>query len=151
MSGQPRFLHVLVIDDNELVRRSTRRAVIYLLKQRGIDSHVSEAESADEGAVAIDMARSGEQPEGPIHLVVSDQTMPGMSGTELLRHLREAGRVLPFILHTDRANPELSTSAEILEQLERHGAFLISKPASFADYERVIVQALCLPDQPPKA
>ena len=68
---------VLVVDDQPLVRDLTAR----LLQRSGY--RVIKANGGDE---ALAMAA---RYEGPLHLLLTDFLMPGMSGHELARRLRE--------------------------------------------------------------
>lgn len=76
---------ILVVDDDPLVLRTLQRIV--RLRYR------------DEGAPDGDQAlRRVEQ--GGIHAVVTDVNMPGMSGLELLRILRDRHPRLPVLVMT---------------------------------------------------
>jgi CheY-like chemotaxis protein len=83
---------VILVEDEDAVRRITRIA----MEAQGYT--VLEANS---GAEAIQVAS---QHAGPIHLVVTDVVMPGMSGPELveaLRSLRPNLKVLYVSGYTD--------------------------------------------------
>ena len=61
--------------------------------------------------------------------VICDFTMPGMSGGELLRRLREEkGSSVPFVFITGTREPE-----DLLHQAVRHGAEFLPKPVSLPD------------------
>jgi signal transduction histidine kinase/ActR/RegA family two-component response regulator len=87
-SGRP--CRVLIVDDDPLVVASTAA----MLEDAG--HIVSEALS---GARALDMLRIGTK----IDVVVTDQAMPGMTGTELVRQIRQHWPNLPVILATGYA------------------------------------------------
>jgi two-component system OmpR family response regulator len=83
-----RIVRVLLVDDNdtelgELVRE-------YLARE----GFLLEVEA--DGARAVDRARSGDY-----QLVVLDVMLPGVSGFDILRHLRAASRV-PVLMLTAR-------------------------------------------------
>jgi PAS domain S-box-containing protein len=75
----------LLVDDEALVRASTAE----MLADLGYS--VVEAASAEE---ALRLMRSGVRPD----VLVTDHLMPGMSGTDLARHAREARRDLPVLI-----------------------------------------------------
>lgn len=71
--SQPVRTTVLVLDDEE----SVRRLVTAVLTSAGYD-----VLPAPDGARALDLARSH---QGPIHLLITDVTMPEMDGREAAR------------------------------------------------------------------
>ena len=68
---------VLVVEDEEMVRR----LAVLLLEKQGYK--VLEAPNGAEAFLVCD------QYKGPIHLVVTDVVMPGVSGPELIDRLRQ--------------------------------------------------------------
>ena len=86
---------VLIVDDEEAVRELLARQ----LAQRGY--RVLEA---TDGAAALELLQ-GEA--GHIALVVSDIAMPGMSGTDLAKQLRNQGRMVPFLFVSGQAREAL--------------------------------------------
>ncbi len=86
---------ILVVDDFSTMRRIVRNN----LKQLGYENVVE----AEDGAPALDRIR-----EGDIALVICDWNMPGMTGIELLRHVRRDPRFadLPFLMVTAEAKKE---------------------------------------------
>jgi two-component system KDP operon response regulator KdpE len=78
---------VLVVDDETGIRKVVRDA----LERAG-----HEVESAPDGAAALDLAE-----EKPFDLVVTDLSMPKMSGIELVRRIREKSAV-PILVLTVR-------------------------------------------------
>lgn len=80
--GSPR---ILVVDDD----RGIRQALELLLQQSGY-----RVETAEEAASGLAVVRRGTD------LVVSDIVMPGMSGVEFLREIRDTNPALPVILIT---------------------------------------------------
>lgn len=104
-------MDVLVVDD-EL---PLRRLISYTLSTAGY--RVTTASSADE---ALEILRNGSQ-----QLVVSDWRMPGMSGLELCRAIRDADlrRYVYFILLTSHDRPE-----DTLKGLEAGADDYVVKP-----------------------
>lgn len=66
-------------------------------------------------------------------LVVSDMTMPEMSGLELLRVLRELDAELPVVLMTGHSDPDL-----IMEALECGAAEYLIKPFDIRKFRQVV-------------
>src|SRR6185437_12863181 len=85
-----RAYRVLVVDDDPLVSSGTAG----MLEDLG--HSVLEASS---GNAALELLRS----EPPFDLVITDHAMPGMSGTELARQLRQTWPTLPVLLVTGYA------------------------------------------------
>ncbi len=81
-----RPLRILVVDDEPMVRLVTTK----LLRIRG---HT--VDDADGGAAALAFLA-----ETPVDLVVTDLSMPGMSGRELAAEIRRRFPALPIILLT---------------------------------------------------
>jgi DNA-binding NtrC family response regulator len=86
---------VLLVDDDRLVRNAYRR----LLAGQGYD--VRCAEDAQQAARAL---------QG-VDVVVSDVSMPRISGTALLRAIHDADPELPVILFTGWPSPEAEDAA----------------------------------------
>jgi DNA-binding NtrC family response regulator len=89
---------ILIIDDDEAVRSSLARTL------RGAGHTVEAASSGEEG---FELARGG-----AFDVLLSDVQMPGMSGLELLRKLREARVDSTFIVMTGFGT--LDTAVEAL-------------------------------------
>ena len=79
---------VLVVDDEE----SIRKLVEYNLVQAGF-----EVVTAADGNTAMEMAR------GEVDLLVLDLMLPGLSGVEVCKRLRQDGSKLPIIMLTARS------------------------------------------------
>lgn len=73
VSGPPRRGYLLIIDDEEEIRKS-------LFRQFRKDYHVFTAANAEEGDRIMRTQ--------PVHVVISDQRMPGWSGSEFFRIVR---------------------------------------------------------------
>jgi signal transduction histidine kinase len=90
LSTGGRSCRVLVVDDDPLVVASTAAML------EDVGHVVLEAQS---GAVALDMLRQGEA----VDVVITDHAMPGMTGAELARQIKQAWPTLPVILATGYA------------------------------------------------
>jgi PAS domain S-box-containing protein len=73
--------------------------------------------------------------------IVSDYQMPGMTGIELLKHIRESGNKVPFILFTGRGREEIA-----VEAYESGADHYVQKgglpKAQFAELSHKIVSAI---------
>jgi EAL domain-containing protein (putative c-di-GMP-specific phosphodiesterase class I)/ActR/RegA family two-component response regulator len=116
---------VLLVDDDDGVLRTLAR----LLKRLG---HV--VETAHDGRTA-----TGALQNGAFDVVLSDISMPGMNGIELLLALRQIDLDVPIVLMTGA--PEVATAARAVE----FGAMrYLTKPLDLDELERVIDQAVRL-------
>jgi PAS domain S-box-containing protein len=102
---------VAVIDDEEAMVSVTERVL------QGFGYSTLSFRSAEKFHATFLTAPAG------IHLLVTDQTMPGMTGLELARRLREAGHHLPVLLMTGFSK---QLRPEHVEQLGH--AALLRKP-----------------------
>jgi len=95
MSNLDLTLKVLVVDDMSTMRRILKN----VLKQIGY----TDLHEAEDGAVALKKLR-----EGGFGLVVSDWTMPVMTGIELLRAIRADSDIkhLPVLMVTAEAQKD---------------------------------------------
>jgi CheY-like chemotaxis protein len=84
---------VLLVDDEELVRMSTAD----MLSELGF--RVVEAGSAQEALLLVDEGTN-------FSLIVTGHLMPGMTGVELIRNLRECGISVPALLVSGYAEVE---------------------------------------------
>jgi len=103
-------MSVLLVDDDMLVLSSTAP----MLEDLGYD-----VVTASSGAEAIERFRSGTR----IDLVITDQAMPGMTGTQLAEALRVVRPDLPILVATGYAERAKIASA---------GLILLDKPFSQA-------------------
>jgi len=118
---------LLIADDDPAVRRSLRRA----LERFGF-----RVLAVADGAEAL---AAFEQRHGDIDLVISDSNMPRISGAELYRSLRAAGRTVPFLSTSgapvewgaDASDPRLRVLPKpwTLEELLRVVHDLVGTPA----------------------
>lgn len=97
MSGR---LRLLVIDDDLVDRLAIRRAV----EQSGLDASIDEAGDADEALLKVSQT-------GHYDCLLLDQDLPGLSGIELTRRLRAAGKLMPIVFVTGRQAEEVLIEA----------------------------------------
>lgn len=122
--------HIAVIDDDEAVLDSLR---LYFARQ---DVETSCFASAQDFLAAI---RSGQR----FDCIVSDVRMPGMSGLDLVQHLKGAGLAAPVILITGHGDVDMAVAAI------KVGAFdFIEKPFDEARLLASIQNALNKMQQP---
>lgn len=118
---------VLVVDDDNDVRF----VVADSLRQAGF-----KVEEAESGEIALQKLLPGS-----VHVdaVISDISMPGLSGVEMLRLIRSRDLDLPVVLLTGR--PSLETAIEAVEA----GALrYLRKPATAAEIARTMDEAVRL-------
>jgi signal transduction histidine kinase/CheY-like chemotaxis protein len=116
----PRSCTILLVDDDALISMATCE----MLKDLG--HRVIEAPS---GSEALEILRAGT----PIDVVVSDEAMPGMRGTQLAVEIRASWPDVPVILATGYA--ELPKNSELKLPLLR-------KPYAQEDLAAVIVEVI---------
>ncbi len=115
-------LRVLLVDDDELLRRAVSRA----LRQKNYE--VLTAASASDALERIE--------DGAPDAVVSDISMPGASGLDLLRAIRGRDLDLPVIFVT--GVPSVETAARAVEL----GAFrYLTKPLDLGDLDKALADA----------
>ena len=93
-------MKILVVDDFSTMRRIIKN----LLKDLGFTS----IQEADDGNTALPMLVQGD-----FDFVVTDWNMPGMTGIELLKHVREDERLktLPVLMVTAEAKRDQIVAA----------------------------------------
>lgn len=92
----PRRHRVVVVDDDRLIRTLVADSV----------ADLAQVEAVDSGEGALQVLR-----EKPVDLVISDLTMPGMSGIELLDQVSRAHPGTEFVLLTANATVESAVGA----------------------------------------
>src|SRR5262249_44633820 len=113
-------LTILAVDDDALVLMSTA----FMLE--GLGHRVLSANSASQ---ALEILRR----EGPVDLVITDEAMPQMRGSQLAQEALVERPGLPIILATGYAEARSGEDAK-LPRLE--------KPFSQADLERIVDQVM---------
>ena len=91
--SDPKARHVLLVDDEEEVRA----ALGTVLKREGYTIHL--AESAEQGLEVLKAQ--------PIQVVISDHNMPGMTGLEFLKLVRERHPHVLRIMLTGNPDPQI--------------------------------------------
>ncbi len=114
---------VLVVDDE----RNVRSSVAMLLEYMGF-----EALQAEDGSRAL--ALFDQHPE--VVLVILDMTMPGLSGLETMRSLREKAPALPVVLTSGYAKADAERGSPL------DATAFLQKPYSVDDLERIVRTAL---------
>lgn len=115
-------LKVMVVDDTSV----SRKLIVQAIEAMGVKS----IETTRDGQSALKSMISS-----PVHLVVSDHNMPGMTGIELLRAMRSKGPTAKtaFILITGR--PERS----VIEEGKKLGMHnFLPKPFTPKDMKKCI-------------
>ncbi len=114
---------ILCVDDDPLMGR----ALDGMMREMGFEPTI-----ADSAYAALSILRSQD-----IDLVLTDQQMPGLSGLDLLRMIREEGRDTPVILLTAYGSVENAVTA-----LHAGAAHYLTKPADPAELQRLISDIL---------
>ncbi|MEM1348160.1 MAG: response regulator, partial [Myxococcota bacterium] len=111
---------VLIVDDEPYVLRAIRR----LLRPMEV-----EVLAASNGAQAIEMLE-----QAPVSVLISDQFMPGMSGTELLEHAQQRSPETVRVMLT--GNNDLATA---VEAINRGDVFrFVNKPWKNEELVRIV-------------
>ena len=114
---------ILIADDDEAVLRALERP----LRRAG-----HEVETAPDGMIAIDKLKKTK-----FDVVVSDISMPGMNGIDLLRAVREHDLDIPVLIMT--GTPDVATAVRAIE----HGALrYLLKPIVPSDLLPVVDYAV---------
>jgi DNA-binding NtrC family response regulator len=120
---------ILFVDDDAF----TRRIINSALSNRGFRTRL-----ADSAVAAMAILRSE-----PIDVVLTDQQMPGQSGLDLMRTMRDEGISTPVIVLTGVGSLEMAVSAV------RSGAVhYLTKPVDPHDLQQLITDILLSPHEP---
>jgi len=111
-----------VVDDEPSIVNHLRR----VLPRRGFD-----VTSVTSPLAALD--RSSASPEAS-DLVITDRTIPRMTGEELAEHLRRIRPMVPIIITSGKGTPEVDDKALL-------GTVVLAKPFDVADLMAAIEQA----------
>lgn len=120
---------ILFVDDDAFTRKIINTALI----NRGFQTRL-----ADSAVAALAILRAE-----PIDVVLTDQQMPGLSGLDLMRRMRDEGFNTPVILLTGVGSVEMAVSAV------RSGAVhYLTKPVDPHDLQQLITDILLTPQEP---
>ncbi len=115
---------ILIVDDED----SLRLTFEMLLKRAGY-SNVTGVSGYDEAVTAIE--------QNNFDLIISDIVLPGTSGIDLLRHVKETGKTCPVVMIT--GYPNIESAAEAV----RLGAFdYVPKPVKKNELLKIVALAL---------
>ncbi len=116
-------MNVLLVDDNKAMRVMVRRALL----ETGVQGlHVEEAENGSDALAKLAL----QLPD----LILSDWSMPEMTGIELLRELRARGCSVKFGFVTCAA-----ASEQMRETAFQAGAqFMLAKPFSAQHFRELL-------------
>lgn len=120
-------LEVLIADDDKFIQKALRQ----ILKDMGIERLTVCSDGDETLATFADMERAS--PEGYYDLVICDWMMPGRSGLEILRAVREARPKLPFLMLTSK-----KTADDILQAKEAEVSAYVAKPLTPAELQRKV-------------
>jgi two-component system cell cycle sensor histidine kinase/response regulator CckA len=124
LKSAPQAKIVLLVDDDPGVRRTVREMLT------AMSFHVLEAGHAQEAL------RIAERHETPIHLLLTDVVMPGMSGRNIADELLQS-RPAMKVLYMSGYNREI-----LLEQGVSPGRTLLQKPFTRMELESRVREAL---------
>jgi DNA-binding NtrC family response regulator len=112
---------ILVVEDDPDIRKILQ----LFLSEKGFQVKV-----ADQPAPALEILA-----QEPVDLILSDVRMPGMSGLDLLRELKERDPEIQLVLMT-----AYSSVKDAVEAIQLGAADYVEKPIDFRRLERVIAQ-----------
>lgn len=121
----PTTKHVLVIDDEAVVREAVEDIL------ESIDITVTAAANGQEGLALF------QQQHDQIDGILLDMKMPGLSGPETLRQLRQINPHVPVILSSGYSEEE--TKEAIADQAPAH---FLPKPYNFEDLINAVERLL---------
>ena len=112
---------ILLIDDEQIVKELTETML------ETLDHQVISFEDADEAFSYF----SGHSKE--FDLVITDQSMPTMTGVELAKKIKEISPLMPVIISTGHS------SQQIQEQLDTNSSCLVlEKPFNLDQLEKLV-------------
>jgi two-component system cell cycle response regulator len=120
-SSESRRPRVVIVDDDRLIRTIVADAI----------ADIADVELCESGEDALQALR-----RNPVALVISDLTMPGLSGTELLSEISRAHSNTDFVLLTGDATVESAIGA-----LRMGAADYLTKPVR-PDELKLVVQRI---------
>lgn len=118
-------MNTLVVDDSSLIRCVIKRALVEL--------GVPVCDEAIDAPQALKMIQYTSY-----HLVILDWNMPGGSGLDIVKALREMGNKCPIVMQTTNA-----TNSCIMEALEAGANDYIFKPFNTVDLVKKLELHVC--------
>ena len=107
-------MRILLIEDDEKVARAV---------STGLEAEHFAVDRASNGLEGLDTARLG-----PYDLIILDLMLPGLSGTELLKRLRQVNSDVPVLILTAR-----DAVSEKIANFEAGADDYVTKPFAFAE------------------
>lgn len=124
-TNPPLGLNALVVDDEEVVRNLLKD----LLEKEGHKVAIS-----SDGKTALDIFKREK-----FNIVITDITMPGMNGIELLKEIKKLDQNIPVVLITGKIMEDKKDLINI-DSIEEASGF-IEKPFNISDIKKVLVDA----------
>jgi len=127
---------LLIVDDEANYRRVLRMMLsgLHLASARGLDGDTLEILDEADGAAALARIESE-----PIDLVITDVNMPGMTGLELLRTLRERPHSPPVVVITAHSSID-----DAVDAIQRGAIDYLQKPFDEARLLLTVKRALAM-------
>ena len=123
-------LRILVVDDSKPTRRVFCRMLEMIATTLGIEIASTECSRGD---AAVSTVKDAMQQDHPFHAVFIDQQMPGMSGSDATRAIRELNFKGRIICITGDSKVEKCN-----EFIKSGGNEVVVKPCNLEDIERII-------------
>ncbi len=116
---------ILIVDDHDLSRHAI---------QAVLEFHGYHCQEVEDGMAALTWLDHNQ-----VDLVITDNTMPGLGGLELLEHLRTTTKfhVLPVIMLSGNL-----TEAEKAKAYSHEAFAILDKPCDFSELRTTIARAL---------
>lgn len=116
------MMHILLVDDDDLIQASTE-AILQVLGHR--------VTIASRGEEAISLLAGGLQ----VELVILDMNMPGLGGASTLPKIREINADVPVLLSTGRTDHHAQELAQAFPNVT-----LLAKPFGLAELRSFLTQ-----------
>jgi two-component system, chemotaxis family, chemotaxis protein CheY len=126
----PKKTRILIADDAEIIRQ--------VIQQYFVDLGYEDVEAVEDGEKAWERLRQAQNEGNPFELVLSDFTMPKMTGFDLLKQVRSnpAFREVPFILLSAESDRE-----RVMEAIQLGVSQFVVKPFNFATFTEALKTA----------
>lgn len=120
---------ILVADDNDMIRR----LLVDLLGHQFPGVEILQAQNGLEAKSKLEECPAGNLPD----LVITDFEMPGMSGLDLIRFIRQSATLknLPIIMVSGLAGKDANILRDNVKSLS---GFFLAKPFTYEDLCRVL-------------